>query len=128
MSPVSKNVLGGPLQPCCPGSKTGFYRDGTCHVGVEDTDIHAVCAIMTDSFLSYTKAQGNDLSTPRLDLLFPGLKAGDRWCLCASRWEEAYRDGIAPPVVLEATHESMLEVVPLKVLQAHAHDKPAPKT
>ena len=99
-------VLGGPLAPCAP--PTGFYRDGSCRTGPEDRGNHAVCAVMTDAFLRATRDAGNDLITPRPDLRFPGLSAGDRWCLCASRWEDARRDGVAPEVVLEATAASAL--------------------
>jgi uncharacterized protein (DUF2237 family) len=102
---------------------TGFYRDGTCHTGSEDRGAHVVCAEMTEAFLSYTRAQGNDLSTPMPIYQFPGLKPGDRWCLCASRWKEAYDDGVAPPVILAATHEAaLLRYVTLAQLQEHAGD------
>ena len=115
---TTKNVLGGTLQTCCTAPMTGFYRDGLCHTGPQDMGVHVVCAQVTEAFLSYTKAQGNDLSTPRA--YFPGLKPGDRWCLCASRWKEALDDGMAPPVVLEATHEAALKYVALETLQANA--------
>jgi uncharacterized protein (DUF2237 family) len=98
---------------------TGFYRDGCCHTGSGDFGVHVVCAQMTDRFLRYTKAQGNDLSTPVPAYHFPGLKAGDRWCLCAARWKEALEDGVAPPVILEATHEATLKYVSLEDLKAH---------
>ncbi|MEL6139352.1 MAG: DUF2237 domain-containing protein [Cyanobacteria bacterium J06628_6] len=114
----AKNVLGGALQTCCTDPLTGFYRDGSCHTGPQDVGVHVVCARVTEAFLSYTKAQGNDLSTPRS--YFPGLKPGDRWCLCAARWKEALEDGFAPPVVLESTHEAALKHVSLETLQAHA--------
>ena len=97
---------------------TGFYRDGLCHTGPQDLGVHVVCAQVTDAFLTYTKAQGNDLSTPRS--YFPGLKPGDRWCLCASRWKEALDDGMAPPVVLESTHAAALNYVSLDTLKANA--------
>ncbi|MEM1279507.1 MAG: DUF2237 domain-containing protein [Cyanobacteria bacterium P01_H01_bin.152] len=116
----AKNVLGGVLETCSTAPMTGFYRNGCCHTGAGDTGIHVVCAQLTEEFLSYTKAQGNDLSTPLPMYNFPGLKPGDRWCLCASRWKEAYDDGIAPPVVLAATHEAALKVVALEILQQHA--------
>lgn len=106
-----KNVLATPLQPCCTDPMTGFYRTGTCQTGPRDTGSHVVCAIMTEEFLSYTKAQGNDLSTPRPEYDFPGLKPGDGWCLCALRWKEAYDAGVAPPVKLEATHEAALKYI-----------------
>ncbi|MEM6599189.1 MAG: DUF2237 domain-containing protein [Cyanobacteria bacterium P01_C01_bin.69] len=116
----AKNVLGGVLKTCSTSPMTGFYRDGCCHTGAGDVGVHVVCAQLTKEFLSYTKAQGNDLSTPRPMYNFPGLKPGDRWCLCASRWKEAYDDGVAPPVVLAATHEAALKVVTLEILQQHA--------
>ncbi len=116
----ARNVLGEPLQPCCMAPLTGFYRDGMCSTGPEDFGVHVVCAEMTEAFLSYTRAQGNDLSTPLPMYQFPGLKPGDRWCLCASRWKEAYDDGVAPPVILAATHEAALKYVSLDQLQEHA--------
>lgn len=116
---VVKNVLGENLQTCCTSPMTGFYRDGTCNTGPNDMGAHVVCAEMTTEFLAYTKAQGNDLSTPVPMYQFPGLKAGDRWCLCASRWREAYEDGVAPKVVLASTHEAALKYVPLEALQTH---------
>lgn len=116
----ASNVLGGTLQPCCTSPMTGFYRDGLCSTGAGDFGAHVVCAQMTEEFLTYTQAQGNDLSTPVLAYGFPGLKAGDRWCLCASRWKEALDDGVAPLVVLEATHASALEYVSLDDLKQHA--------
>ena len=114
------NVLGTALQPCSHAPTTGFYRTGYCATGPEDRGSHVVCAQMTAEFLSFTKAQGNDLSTPRPAYDFPGLTPGDRWCLCAARWEEAREAGCAPPVVLEATHPAVLNVVDLDVLKAHA--------
>lgn len=116
----ARNVLGGPLETCCTSPMTGFYRDGCCHTGPGDFGVHVVCAQVTDAFLSYTRAQGNDLSTPMPMYNFPGLKAGDRWCLCASRWKEALDDGVAPPVVLEATHAAALRYVSLDLLKQHA--------
>ena len=95
----ARNVLGGELAPCSMDPLTGFYRNGCCETGPHDLGLHTVCAVMTDDFLAFSKARGNDLSTPRPDLAFPGLKAGDRWCLCASRWAEALEAGAAPPVV-----------------------------
>jgi len=115
------NVLGSPLQLCCNEPKTGFYRDGYCNTGGQDFGLHVVCAKMTAEFLDYTKAQGNDLSTPKPMFNFPGLKPGDGWCLCASRWEEARQAGVAPPVVLESTHARALEVVSLDHLKQHAY-------
>jgi uncharacterized protein (DUF2237 family) len=116
----SQNVLGGPLLPCSTEPTTGFYRNGCCDTGPEDTGIHTVCAVMTDAFLVYSRLAGNDLSTPRPEWGFPGLRAGDRWCLCAGRWREALAAGVAPPVVLEATHEETLAVVALDDLERHA--------
>lgn len=115
-----RNVLGGPLKICGQDPVTGFFRDGTCRTCEEDLGRHTVCAEMTEEFLRFSQAVGNDLSTPRPDWGFPGLKPGDRWCLCALRWREAYQNGFAPPVILASTHEATLEVVPLKELQAHA--------
>lgn len=117
---TAKNVLGTPLVPCSLDPKTGFYRDGCCHTGAGDMGVHVVCAEMTAAFLAFTRAQGNDLSTPVPAYQFPGLKPGDRWCLCASRWQEALEAGAAPPVILEATHAAALEYVSLAQLQQHA--------
>jgi hypothetical protein len=116
----SKNVLGGALQTCCLAPKTGFYRTGSCDTGSEDLGRHVVCAHLTAEFLEYTRAQGNDLSSPNPAAGFPGLKPGDRWCLCASRWKEALEAGVAPPVVLEATHVAALDVIPLEELKRNA--------
>lgn len=117
-----KNVLGGPLALCGDDPVTGFYRTGCCHWGPQDVGVHSVCVVMTDAFLAFSKAAGNDLSTPRREFGFPGLKAGDRWCLCAARWKEALDAGKAPKVVLAATHEKTLEIAPLTALKAHAVD------
>lgn len=103
------NVLGGELETCCTSPMTGFYRDGTCNTGGGDFGAHVVCAQMTAEFLEFSKARGNDLSTPVPEFQFPGLKPGDRWCVCASRWQEALEAGVAPPVLLAATHASALE-------------------
>jgi uncharacterized protein (DUF2237 family) len=116
----SRNVMGGELQPCSMDPVTGFYRNGCCETGPHDLGLHTVCAVMTEAFLAFSKDAGNDLSTPRPDLHFPGLQPGDRWCLCAPRWKEALDAGVAPPVVLEATHEETLAIVPLGVLKDHA--------
>lgn len=116
----TRNVLDGTLQTCCTSPVTGFYRDGLCNTGGGDYGAHVVCAQVTQEFLDYTKAQGNDLSTPVPAYNFPGLKPGDRWCLCASRWKEALDDGIAPPVVLASTHAAALEHVSLDDLKQHA--------
>ena len=113
----AKNVLGGALATCSLNPRTGFFRDGCCNSGPEDRGLHLVCAVMTDEFLIFSKEQGNDLSTPMPAYNFAGLKAGDQWCLCALRWVEAYQAGKAPKLVLEATHEVMLQIVPLEVLQ-----------
>jgi uncharacterized protein len=112
------NVFGLPLQACCFEPQTGYYRDGYCHTGPEDAGRHVVCARVTREFLEFSLRRGNDLISPRP--WFPGLKPGDRWCLCAMRWQEAYEAGVAPPVVLESTHEAALRYVPLDVLVAHA--------
>eukprot|EP00184_Porphyridium_aerugineum_P005970 CAMPEP_0184694370 /NCGR_PEP_ID=MMETSP0313-20130426/2365_1 /TAXON_ID=2792 /ORGANISM="Porphyridium aerugineum, Strain SAG 1380-2" /LENGTH=153 /DNA_ID=CAMNT_0027152661 /DNA_START=267 /DNA_END=724 /DNA_ORIENTATION=- len=115
------NVLGTPLKLCCNRPyKTGFYRDGFCCTGDNDFGVHTVCAIVTNEFLDYSKAQGNDLITPRPEYSFPGLKQGDKWCLCAARWEEARQAGKAPKVLLEATHIKSLDFVNLSDLMAHA--------
>ena len=117
-----RNVLGEPLQPCCERPVTGFYRDGSCRTGPEDLGLHTVCAQMSAEFLAFSRARGNDLSTPVPAYGFPGLKPGDKWCLCAARWKEAYDAGQAPAVVLASTHEATLEVVPLADLKRHARD------
>ena len=103
-----KNVLGSPLAPCSTSPMTGWYRDGFCRTDQNDQGSHTVCAQLTGTFLEYTKSLGNDLSTPRPQFGFPGLRAGDKWCLCAGRWREALRAGVAPTVILEATHENAL--------------------
>jgi uncharacterized protein (DUF2237 family) len=116
------NVLGESLAACSTDPMTGFYRTGHCQTGPRDRGNHVVCAEMTAAFLSFTKAQGNDLSTPRPEWNFPGLEPGDRWCLCAARWQEALEAGVAPPVHLAATHEKALEILALEDLKAHALD------
>lgn len=118
--PEPKNVLGKPLQMCCSSPLTGFYRTGRCETGPGDVGLHIVCAEMTAEFLEFSSERGNDLSTPVPEFDFPGLQPGDRWCLCAERWKEALEAGVAPPVVLAATHISTLEFVSLEELQAHA--------
>ena len=120
MSTSAKNVLGGPLQPCSMDPLTGFYRDGCCNTSSDDYGSHTVCAQMTDAFLAFSTSRGNDLATPNPQYRFPGLKAGDRWCLCAARWREAAEAGLAPPVILESTHARALEVVALADLEYHA--------
>jgi uncharacterized protein (DUF2237 family) len=114
------NVLGGELMPCSNAPLTGFYRNGCCETGHDDTGLHTVCAVMTAEFLAFSQSVGNDLSTPQPAFGFPGLKPGDRWCLCAPRWKQALDAGRAPPVVLEATHEETLAITPLGVLKDHA--------
>ncbi len=114
-----KNVLGQKLELCCSSPVTGFYRDGFCQTGDGDIGVHVICAEVTDEFLAYTKTQGNDLGTPAPMSNFPGLKAGDRWCLCASRWKEALDAGVAPPIHIAATHEAALKIVSLQLLQQH---------
>ena len=118
----ARNVLGGLLEHCCIDPVTGFYRDGICRTGADDTGLHVVCARMTQEFLAFSVRNGNDLVTPRPEFLFPGLKPGDQWCLCAARWQEALDAGIAPPVVLKSTHISALEFLSLADLMAHALD------
>jgi len=116
MSPAAKNVLGGPLAKCCESPRTGFYRDGFCHTGPQDHGTHVACAKVTKEFLEFTRSRGNDLSTPRPEWNFPGLRPGDKWCLCALRWLEAKRAGVAPPLELSATHEKMLDFAALAEL------------
>jgi len=117
---MQSNVFGRELQCCCRSPLTGFYRDGFCQTGPGDTGLHTVCVEMTDEFLAFSKARGNDLSTPVPEYEFPGLKAGDRWCLCMTRWTEALEAGMAPKVSLEATHISVLEFVDLETLKKYA--------
>ena len=120
VEPDSRNVLGGELLPCSNRPLTGFFRNGCCETGPEDVGLHTVCAVMTAEFLAFSLRAGNDLTTPQPDFNFPGLKPGDRWCLCAPRWKDALDAGVAPPVVLEATHEETLAITPLGVLRDHA--------
>ena len=115
----SVNVLGEELAECSRSPRTGFYRDGCCNTGDEDLGCHTVCSVVTAEFLDFSAERGNDLSTPRPEMGFPGLEPGDRWCLCAARWLEAYRAGCAPRVDLAATHEKTLEIVPLDALKTH---------
>ena len=119
-----RNVLGGPLEPCGTDPVTGFYRDGHCTSGPDDLGLHTVCAVVSADFLRMQRELGNDLSTPVPEYGFPGLKPGDRWCVVAVRWLQAYDAGAAAPVVLSATSERALDVVPLEVLQAHSVDVP----
>jgi uncharacterized protein len=121
----ARNVLGGPLDSCGDDPVTGFYRDGCCNTGPEDLGSHTVCAVVSAQFLAHQREVGNDLSTPRPEYGFAGLQPGDRWCVCAARWQQAYEDGAPAPVVLAATHERALEVVSLEALQEHAVDVPA---
>ena len=114
-----RNVVGGDLLPCSNDPMTGFFRDGCCSTGPEDLGSHTVCAVMTEEFLDFSRQTGNDLSTPRPEWGFPGLQPDDRWCVCASRWLEAHRAGVVAPVVLGATHERALEVVPIDALISH---------
>jgi uncharacterized protein (DUF2237 family) len=119
----ARNVLGGRLEACSLQPRTGFYRTGCCHTGPDDLGCHTVCVEVTAAFLAFSKAHGNDLSTPRPEFDFPGLKPGDRWCLCAARWIEALRAGKAPDVVLRATEVSALGFCALEDLRAHGIDK-----
>lgn len=122
MKDASVNVLGGALEDCSIAPVTGFFRNGCCDTGPMDRGLHTVCALMTDEFLALSKYLGNDLSTPRPEFGFPGLKAGDRWCLCAARFLQAHDEGAAPKVRLRATHIRTLDIVPLSVLQPYAVD------
>jgi len=122
-APKPKNVLGGELKSCCTDPMTGFYRDGFCRTGADDTGRHTVCILATDDFLAYSKSVGNDLSTPMPQYAFPGLSEGDKWCLCMLRWREALAAGMAPLVFLEATHEAALTVVSLEDLKKYAIDE-----
>ena len=116
------NVLGEPLQTCCTDPMTGFYRTGCCEVGGDDVGVHAVCAVMTDDFLAFSRSVGNDLSTPMPQYGFAGLKAGDQWCLCEPRWQEAYEAGMAPQVKLRSTHIAASEFCDIEALRRHAVD------
>jgi len=118
----AKNVLGGPLESCSTDPITGFYRDGCCNTGAGDMGVHVVCAEMTADFLAFSQSRGNDLSTPRPEMHFPGLEPGNRWCLCAQRWTEALKAGFAPRVVLKSTHMAALEFADLDDLKRHALD------
>ena len=119
---AQKNVLGGELESCCTSPMTGYYRDGNCSTDDSDQGSHTVCARMTEEFLAFCKRTGNDLSTPHPEFGFPGLKPGDKWCVCVARWEVAFLAGVAPRIVLGATHERALDVVELEELKAHALD------
>ena len=124
--PSQLNVFGEPIKECSTRPMTGFYRNGCCDTGYEDTGLHVICIVATASFLAFSASRGNDLSTPFPHYGFPGLKPGDRWCLCATRWSEAYEAGVAPQVVLEATHMSMLEFADLEALKQHAAEPEIP--
>lgn len=121
---ANRNVLGGPLESCGTDPLTGWFRDGSCRTGPDDLGSHTICAVMTKEFLSHQRSIGNDLTTPSPQYAFPGLVPGDRWCVTAHNWLRAYRDGSAAPVVLGATNEAVLEVVPLSALEEHAVDVP----
>jgi uncharacterized protein (DUF2237 family) len=121
---MANNVLGGDLEPCSFDPLTGFYRDGCCNTGAEDLGVHTVCVLLTAPFLEFSKSRGNDLSTPQPAYGFAGLQPGDRWCLCAPRWQEAFEAGAAPEVVLESTHIASLEWVRLADLEKHAAGRP----
>jgi uncharacterized protein (DUF2237 family) len=120
-----RNVLGGELEPCGTDPLTGYYRDGCCNTGPEDLGSHTICAVVTAEFLAHQRSIGNDLSTPMPQYGFPGLTPGDRWCVPALNWARAFEDGVAAPVVLAATNEAVLQVVPLRALRQHAVDVPA---
>lgn len=120
-----RNVLGGELESCSTDPVTGFFRDGRCTTGPEDLGSHTICAVMTAEFLAHQQSIGNDLSTPRPEYAFVGLVPGDRWCVTALNWARAYQDGVAAPVVLAATNDAVLQIVPLAALQEHAVDVPA---
>lgn len=122
IEPLPLNVLGEPLESCCTDPLTGFYRDGFCHTGAQDLGVHTVCAVVDDAFLTFSSAQGNDLTTPRPEFDFPGLSEGDGWCVCAGRWLEAHEAGVAPRIKLRSTHIRTLDLIPLSVLKPYALD------
>jgi uncharacterized protein (DUF2237 family) len=122
MSQTQRNVLGTTLRACCMQPITGFTRNGFCELYSEDYGRHTVCVMITDAFLAFTKSKGNDLSTPVPEYQFPGLKHGDKWCLCALRWKEAYDANAAPKIIISATHESVLEIIDLEILKHYAID------
>ncbi len=124
----AKNVLGTELVPCSYDPLTGYFRDGCCRTDAQDAGSHVVCARVTQAFLDFSRARGNDLVTPRPEFRFRGLQPGDRWCLCALRWKEALEAGVAPPVVLEGTHQRALDYVTLEQLQAHAYQRSGSST
>jgi uncharacterized protein (DUF2237 family) len=120
-SPSARNIFNEPLVPCSFNPVTGFFRDGCCRTDADDTGTHVLCAVMTEEFLEFSQARGNDLSTPVPEWGFPGLKAGDQWCLCALRWEEAFYAGVAPPVVLESTNFTALDFIDVEILRRFGH-------
>ena len=120
ITPPQLNILGKPLQICSLDPLTGYFRDGCCNTDSRDRGTHTVCVVVDEAFLTFSASAGNDLTTPRPDMRFPGLKPGDRWCLCAKRWKQALDEGCAPPVDLEATHRKTLDIVELSVLEMHA--------
>ena len=122
--PGERNVLGDELEPCGTDPMTGYYRDAYCRVGPEDVGVHGVCTVMTPEFLAHQQSVGNDLSTPRPEWAFPGLTPGDRWCVVAARWKQAYDDGVAAPIVLASTHQRALEVIPRELLVENSVDVP----
>ena len=122
MAVADLNVMGGTLAPCSTAPMTGFFRDGCCNTGSEDLGLHVVCVQVTRAFLEFARKQGNDLITPVPEFGFPGLKPGDRWCVCAGTWRQAYEAGVAPPVILSATHEETLAIIPLEALKEYALD------
>ncbi len=122
MKTEEKNIFGEELKECSTDPMTGFFRDGCCRAAVEDVGLHLVCAEMTEEFLEFSKSRGNDLITPRPEFGFEGLRPGDRWCLCALRWKEALDGGVAPPVFLQSTHESVLKIIDLSDLKKYAAD------
>ena len=124
MTTEALNVLGASLVPCSYDPLTGYFRDGCCNTREDDTGSHVICARMTDDFLRFSLSRGNDLITPQPQWRFAGLRAGDRWCLCALRWKEAYEAGVAPPVILESTHQRALDYVSLEALQQNALIRP----
>ncbi len=123
MEIFNENVLGEPLKPCCNDPMTGFFRNGFCQFDQRDPGEHTICVIVTESFLEFSKSRGNDLSTPHPEFEFPGLKEGDKWCLCARRWVEAYEADMAPKVVLNATHHSMLNYIDLETLKEFSYQE-----
>jgi uncharacterized protein (DUF2237 family) len=122
---TERNVLGGELEECSQDPLTGFFRDGCCNTGPEDVGSHTVCAVVSAEFLEHQRSIGNDLSTPMPEYRFPGLSPGDRWCVTARNWLRAHHDGVAAPVVLAATNEKALELIPMEILQEHAVDVPS---